>query len=81
MVEPDERFINHPTPKPKHFIKEILKMFTKEDDLVLGPFIGSGSTALACKQLNHNFIGFEINPNYVKIANKRLNNGGGSSND
>jgi DNA modification methylase len=56
-------------------------MFTKEDDLVLGPFIGSGSTALACKQLNHNFIGFEINPNYVKIANKRLNNGGGSSND
>ena len=60
MVEPDEGYIDHPTPKPKHFIKEILKMFTKENDLVLDPFIGSGSTAVACIQLNRKFIGFEI---------------------
>lgn len=72
MVEPDEGFINHPTPKPKYFIKEILKMFTNENDLVIDPFIGSGSTAIACSQLNRNFIGFEINQNYVKLANKRL---------
>ncbi len=74
MVEPDEGFINHPTPKPKHFIKEMINMFTEEDNLVLDPFIGSGSTALACKQLSRNFIGFEINKNYVKIANERLKN-------
>lgn len=74
MIEPDEGFINHPTPKPKYFIKEILNMFTKENDLVLDSFVGSGSTALACKQLNRNFIGFDINQDYVKIANKRLNN-------
>jgi DNA modification methylase len=74
MIEPDEGFINHPTPKPKHFIKEILRMFTKENDLILDPFIGSGSMAVACSQLNRNFIGFEINQNYVKLANKRLVN-------
>lgn len=72
MVEPDEGFINHPTPKPKQFIKEVLRMFTKENDLVLDPFIGSGSTAVACEQLNRRFIGFEINQDYVRIANKRL---------
>lgn len=74
MVEPDEGFINHPTPKPKQFIKEIIRMFTKENDLVLDPFVGSGSTAVACSQLNRRFIGFEINQNYVKIANDRLIN-------
>jgi DNA modification methylase len=72
MVEPDEGFINHPTPKPKTFIKEILTMFSKESDIVLDPFMGSGSTAVACKQLNRNYIGFEINQNYHKLATKRL---------
>ncbi|MEM1688936.1 MAG: site-specific DNA-methyltransferase [Candidatus Hadarchaeales archaeon] len=72
MIEPDEGFINHPTPKPKHFIREILRMFTKEGDLILDPFIGSGSTAVACKQLNRRFIGFEINEKYCQLANRRL---------
>lgn len=72
MVEPDEGFINHPTPKPKQFIKEILGMFTKEGDLVLDPFAGSGSVAVACLQLNRNFIGFEIDQEYVRLANGRL---------
>ena len=72
MVEPDEGFINHPTPKPKTFIKEILMMFSKEGDVVLDPFIGSGSTAVACKQLKRNFIGFEINKNYCELAKERL---------
>jgi len=73
MVEPDEGFINHPTPKPKTFIKELLMMFSEENDVVLDPFIGSGSTAVACKQLKRNYIGFEINPEYCKLAVNRLN--------
>lgn len=81
MVEPDEGFINHPTPKPKHFIKEVMKMFTEEKDLILDPFIGSGSVAVACKQLNRSFIGFEINQDYVKIADNRLANLEGKTND
>jgi len=72
MVEPDEGFIDHPTPKPKTFIKELLLMFSKESDVVLDPFIGSGSTAVACKQLKRNYIGFEINPEYCELAINRL---------
>lgn len=72
MVEPDEGFINHPTPKPKHFIKEIIEMFTCQDALILDPLIGSGSTAVACKQLNRRFIGFEIKEDYCSIARARL---------
>jgi len=72
MVEPDEGYIDHPTPKPKHFIKEILKMFSKDNDLILDPFMGSGSTAVACLQLNRRFIGFEIEEKYCKIAHERL---------
>ena len=62
MVEPDA----------KHFIREILKMFTREDDIVLDPSIGSGSTAVACIQLNRKFIGFEIEESYWKLAQKRV---------
>jgi len=72
MVEPDEGYIDHPTPKPKHFIKEILGMFTSEDALILDPFIGSGSTAIACVQLNRRFIGFEIEEKYCKLAVNRI---------
>lgn len=72
MVEPLEGFINHPTPKPTKFIKEILEMFSVENELVLDPFIGSGSTAIACKDTNRRYIGFEINKEYVDLANKRL---------
>ncbi|MEA2113439.1 MAG: site-specific DNA-methyltransferase [Patescibacteria group bacterium] len=72
-VEPDEGFIDHPTPKPKTFIKELLTMFSKEEDIVLDPFIGSGSAAVACKQLRRNYIGFEINSEYCKLAINRLN--------
>ena len=72
MIEPDEGFINHPTPKPKTFIKEILSMFSKENDIILDPFIGSGSVAVACKQLKRNYIGFEIDKNYCKISIDRL---------
>ncbi len=73
MIEPDEGFINHPTPKPKTFIKELLTMFSKKNDIVLDPFIGSGSTAVACKQLKRNYIGFEINSEYCELAINRLN--------
>lgn len=72
MVEPDEGFINHPTPKPKAFIKELILMFSNEKDVVLDPFIGSGSTAVACKQTNRRFIGFEVNKDYYKLSVERL---------
>jgi site-specific DNA-methyltransferase (adenine-specific) len=72
MIEPDEGFINHPTPKAKTFIKELLNLFSKESDIVLDPFAGSGSTAVACKQLKRSYIGFEINKDYWRLAADRL---------
>jgi len=74
MVEPDEGYIAHPTPKPKHFIKELLKMFTKEGELILDPFGGSGSIPLACYQLSRDFIAFEIKKEYCLLAYQRLKN-------
>lgn len=70
--DPEERAVNHPALKQKHFIRALLAMFSKEGDLILDPFIGSGSTAIACLQLGRKFIGFEIDKNYYEMAQKRL---------
>jgi len=57
---------------PLELAKHIINIFSKEKDIVLDTFVGSGTTALACKQLNRQYLGFEINPEYIKICNKRL---------
>jgi len=62
----------HPTQKPLELIKELIKITTKKGDLVLDPFMGSGTTAVACRQLNRDFIGFEIDKEYCSKANERL---------
>ena len=64
------QFGDHPTPKSVEVISEILKR--KPSNLVLDPFLGSGTTAVAAKQLKRNFIGIEISPEYCKIAEERL---------
>ncbi len=63
---------NHPAEKPTGLIKKMLENSTKEDDVVLDTFSGSGTTAVACKEMNRKYIGIEIDPNYVKVSNKRL---------
>ena len=62
----------HPTQKPTELFKMILKDYSKKDDIILDPFIGSGTTAVACKDLGRKCIGIEISEEYVKIAIKRL---------
>jgi site-specific DNA-methyltransferase (adenine-specific) len=62
----------HPTPKKVLAIKNLIQAFSKEGQLVLDPFMGSGTTAIACKQIDREYIGFEISPQYIKIINKRL---------
>ncbi len=63
---------SHPTQKPLKLIKYLLEIHSNPNDLVLDPFLGSGTTAVACKELHRNYIGIELNPNYCKIAEKRL---------
>jgi len=64
--------VNHKGQKPLELIKFFIKASSNENDLILDPFIGSGTTAVACIQTNRNFIGMEISPEYCKIANKRI---------
>ena len=68
----NKRNIFHPTQKPLELFEYLIKTYTNEGDLVLDNCIGSGTTAVACKQLNRNFIGIEKEQKYVDIANKRL---------
>lgn len=62
----------HPTEKPVELIKYLVQTYSKENDLILDPFLGSGTTAVACKQLKRNFIGIEISEKYCEIARQRL---------
>lgn len=63
---------HHPAVFPSYIIQELIKLLSKKNDIVLDPFCGSGTTALAAKNLERDFIGIEINPSYVKLANERL---------
>lgn len=63
----------HPTQKPVPLFEYLIKTYTNEGDLVLDNCMGSGTTGVACKNLNRNFIGIELDPEYFKIAEKRIN--------
>jgi site-specific DNA-methyltransferase (adenine-specific) len=62
----------HPTMKDIKIILPLLTASSKEGDIILDPFMGSGTTAVACRMLNRHFIGFEISKEYCDIANNRL---------
>lgn len=62
----------HPTEKPLEIIEKLILTASNEGDLIFDPFMGSGTTAAACKELNRNFIGCEIEAKYCEIAEKRL---------
>ena len=64
--------IGHPAPFPIELPKKFINLYSFKNDLVLDPFIGSGTTAIASKLLHRNYVGYEINKDYIEIANKRL---------
>ena len=64
----------HPTQKPLELMEYLVKTYSNENDLVLDFTMGSGTTGVACKKLNRNFIGIELDENYFKIAKERINN-------
>ncbi|BBM52068.1 modification methylase [Leptotrichia trevisanii] len=63
----------HKAQKPLKLIEILIKLVTLEGQVVLDPFVGSGTVCAAAKKLNRQFLGIEINPEYVKIANERIN--------
>ena len=64
--------LEHMTVKPVILISHLIKLFTKENQIVLDPFLGSGSHGVAAIMNNRNFIGFEIEEKYFNIAKRRL---------
>ena len=70
----DKREYGHPTIKPLDITEKILRNSSKEGQLVLDPFMGSGTTGVACLNTNRKFIGIELDENYFNIAKNRIEN-------
>jgi DNA modification methylase len=68
----DKDAVNHPARRPTDLYKQFVLGFTKVGDIVLDPFLGSGTTLLACRKTGRNGIGYEINPDYEPIIRKRI---------
>ena len=62
----------HPCQLPIHLLERIILMSSEENDIILDPFMGTGTTAIASKRLGRNFIGFEKDKKYCEIANKKV---------
>ncbi|MBC8438103.1 MAG: site-specific DNA-methyltransferase [Deltaproteobacteria bacterium] len=62
----------HPATFPEGLVEFFIKSFTNENDTVLDPFMGSGTTGIVAKKLNRNFIGIELEEQYFEIAKKRI---------
>jgi site-specific DNA-methyltransferase (adenine-specific) len=65
---------NHPAIYPSDLVAEFLKLLTRPNDVVLDPFMGSGSTAVACRLLDRHYIGYDLNAEYCEFAIERVNN-------
>ena len=66
----DKRY--HPTQKPSELVQILINEFAQENATILDPFMGSGTTAIACINTGRNFIGFELDKHYCDIANERI---------
>jgi DNA modification methylase len=72
LNQADKRKYGHPTIKPLPLIESIVRNSSREGQLILDPFMGSGTTGVACKLTGRNFIGIELNKEYFKIAKQRI---------
>ena len=67
-----DHFNNHPTVKPLQLISHLIKLFSSTNQTILDPFMGSGTTAVAAKNLGRSFIGIEISGEYLEICRRRM---------
>ena len=71
-IKPETKRENHPAPFPIELPSRYIKLFSYTSDVVLDPFCGSGTTAVACHELKRRYIGIEINEEYANIARARI---------
>ena len=74
-VIPPERQKKHPAPFPEQLVRNCIQLTTQENDIVLDPFMGSGTTAVVSENLNRKWIGFEVDKTYYNITQDRINVG------
>lgn len=72
LCQPSDRTGLHPTEKPVQLMAEMVRLFSNPGQTILDPFMGSGTTGVACAKLGREFIGIEIEPKYFDIARKRI---------
>lgn len=72
-VVPNRRGKLHPTQKPVDLMEYLVKTYSNQGDVVLDPFIGSGSTIVACINTGRKYLGFELDENFYNIAKQRIN--------
>lgn len=72
LTQKTKKYGNTPTIKPQYMIEKLIRNSSTQGQFVMDLYLGSGTTAAACKKLNRNFIGSEINEKYYNIALKRV---------
>jgi len=75
-VKPIESWsrIGHPAPFPIELPRRLIELYTFEDEVILDPFMGSGTTALAAVATGRHYVGYELDKTYIQLAHKRLQN-------
>lgn len=68
-----EHNIKHPTVKPIELMEYLLLLCSNQDDVIIDPFVGSGTTGIACRNLGRHFIGIEKERKYYELAKARIN--------
>lgn len=66
------RRIGHPAPFPEELPARLIQLYSFKDDIILDPFIGSGTTAVAALKSDRKFVGYDISQEYIELANKRI---------
>ena len=64
--------VGHPAPFPVELPKRLIEFYTFQNDIVLDPFMGSGTSALAALELKRNFVGYETNIDYINLSKSRI---------
>ena len=72
VTKNEKTYGKHPTQKPLELINHFVKLLSNKGDMVLDPFMGSGTTGIVCKELNRSFIGIELELEYYKLAKRRI---------
>jgi len=73
IITAKRHITTHPTEKPEELLERVILLGSKEGEIILDPFMGSGTTGAVAKRLNRNFIGIEIDDEYFEIAKNRIN--------